>query len=55
MVTNSRLPAGRVIKVYNGRGDGENRIKEDKNTLRGDKTNCQRFEANQAIDKTIEL
>ncbi len=36
VVTNSRLPAGKVIKVYNGRGDVENRIKEGKNTLRWD-------------------
>jgi hypothetical protein len=48
VVTNSRLPSGKVIKVYNGRGDVENRIKEGKNTLRWDKTSCQRFEANQA-------
>jgi len=48
VVTNSRLPAGNVVKVYNGRGDVENRIKEGKNTLRWDKTSCQRFEANQA-------
>jgi DDE family transposase len=48
VVTNSRLPAGEVTKVYNGRGDVENRIKEGKNTLRWDKTSCQRFEANQA-------
>ncbi len=48
VVTNSRLTAGRVVKVYNGRGDVENRIKEGKNTLRWDKTSCQRFEANQA-------
>ena len=48
MVTNSRLPAGKVIKVYNGRGDVENRIKEGKNTLRWDKISCQRLEANQA-------
>jgi hypothetical protein len=48
VVTNSRLPAGKVINVYNGRGDVENRIKEVKNTLRWDKTSCQRFEANQA-------
>jgi hypothetical protein len=37
-----------VIKVYNGRGDVENRIKEGKNTLRWDKTSCHRFAANQA-------
>src|SRR5208337_3939479 len=48
IVTNSKLPAGKVVKVYNGRGDVENRIKEGKNTLRWDKTSCQRFEANQA-------
>jgi hypothetical protein len=48
VVTNSRLPAGKVIKVYNGRAEIENRIKEGKKTLRWDKTSCQRFEANQA-------
>jgi hypothetical protein len=48
IVTNSRLTAGKVIKVYNGRGDVENRIKEGKNTLRWDKTSCRRFSANQA-------
>jgi hypothetical protein len=47
VVTSSRLSAGKVIKVYNGRGEIENRIKEGKNTLRWDKTSCQRFEANQ--------
>ncbi len=39
--------ASEVVKVYNGRGDEENRIKEGKNTLCWDKTSCQRFEANQ--------
>lgn len=48
VVTSSRLPAGKVVKVYNGRAEIENRIKEGKNTLRWDKTSCQRFEANQA-------
>jgi hypothetical protein len=48
VATNSRLSAGKVVKVYNGRGDVENRIKEGKNTLRWDKTSCQRFEANHA-------
>ena len=48
VVNNSRLPASKVIKVYNGRAEIENRIKEGKNTLRWDKTSCQRFEANQA-------
>jgi Transposase DDE domain group 1 len=48
IVTNSKLPAGKVVKGYNGRGDVENRIKEGKNTLRWDKTSCHRFAANQA-------
>ncbi|MGO9567538.1 MAG: IS1380 family transposase [Desulfomonilaceae bacterium] len=48
IVTNSKLPAGKVVKVYNGRGDVENRIKEGKNALRWDKTSCRRFAANQA-------
>jgi len=29
-----------VIKVYNGRAEIDNRIKEGKNTLRWDKTSC---------------
>jgi hypothetical protein len=37
-----------VVKVYNGRGGVENRIKEGKNTLGWDKTSCPRFSANQA-------
>ena len=41
VVTNSRLAAGKVIKVYNGRRDMENRTKEGKNTLRWDKTSGQ--------------
>jgi hypothetical protein len=48
VVTNSRLPAGKVVKVYNGRAEIENRIKEGKNTLRWDKTSCQKFGANHA-------
>ncbi|OGP72071.1 MAG: hypothetical protein A2Z73_06985 [Deltaproteobacteria bacterium RBG_13_60_28] len=48
VVTNSKPPGGKVIKVYNGRAEIKNRIKEGKNTLRGGKTICQRFEANQA-------
>ncbi|MBM3300193.1 MAG: IS1380 family transposase [Deltaproteobacteria bacterium] len=48
IVTNSKLPARKVVKVYNGRGDVENRIKEGKITLRWDKTSCRRFAANQA-------
>ncbi|MBW1787640.1 MAG: transposase [Deltaproteobacteria bacterium] len=48
IVTDSRLPAGKVVKVYNGRGDVENRIKEGENTLRWDKTSCHRFAANEA-------
>ncbi len=48
VVTNSNLSAGKVVKVYNGCGDVENRIKEGKNTLRWDKASCHRFSANQA-------
>jgi len=48
IVTNSTQPAWKVVKVYNGRANVENRIKEAKNTLRWDKTSCHRFEANQA-------
>lgn len=33
VVSNSRLPADKVIKAYNGRAEIENRIKEGKNTL----------------------
>ncbi|MBW2085995.1 MAG: transposase [Deltaproteobacteria bacterium] len=36
------------MNIYNGRVNVENRIKEGKNTLCWDKTNCHRFEANQA-------
>jgi hypothetical protein len=45
VVTKSRLPADKVVKVYNGRGDVEKLIKEGKNTLRWNKTSSQRFEA----------
>ena len=48
VVTNSNMEAQRVITVYNGRAEIENRIKEGKNTLRWDKTSCHRFAANQA-------
>uniref|UniRef100_A0A7C3SI59 Transposase DDE domain-containing protein n=1 Tax=Desulfobacca acetoxidans TaxID=60893 RepID=A0A7C3SI59_9BACT len=40
VVTNSRLTAGKVVKVYNGRAEIENRIKEGKNTLQWDKTSA---------------
>ena len=39
IVTNSYLEAHKVITIYNGRAEIENRIKEGKNTLRWDKTN----------------
>jgi hypothetical protein len=48
IVSNSRLTAGEIVKVYNGRGEVENRIKEGKNTLRWDKTSCHSFDANHA-------
>ena len=35
IVTNSRLPRAKVVKVYNGRGDVENRIKEGKTPFAG--------------------
>ncbi len=48
IVTNSRLSAKEVVRIYNGRANVENRIKEGKNTLRWDKTSCHKFDANQA-------
>ena len=48
IVTNSSIAAKKVITIYNGRAEIENRIKEGKNTLRWDKTSCHRFAANQA-------
>jgi hypothetical protein len=48
IVTNSRLTNKEIVKVYNGRGEIENRIKEGKNTLRWDKTSCSSFDANHA-------
>ncbi|MGO8784530.1 MAG: transposase [Syntrophobacteraceae bacterium] len=39
IVTNSYLEAHKVITIYNGRAEIENRIKKGKNTLRWDKTN----------------
>ena len=46
IVTKSMLPAGKVIKVWNGRGYVGTGSK--KNTLRWDRTSCRRFAANQA-------
>ncbi len=48
VVTNSRLPADKVIKVYNGQGGVGKGIKEGKNTLPWEKMSCQQFKANQA-------
>ncbi len=48
IVTNSHLEVERLITIYNGRIEIENRIKEGNNTLRWDKTSCHRFAANQA-------
>jgi len=47
IVTNPKLSGGKVVKVYSGRGDVGNRIKEGKNTLRWDKTTCHHFAAQQ--------
>ena len=37
IVTNTRIPAFTVVRIYKGWGDVENRIKEGKNMLRWDK------------------
>ncbi len=42
---NACAPASKVAKVYNGRREIEDRIKEGKKTLRWDKTSCCRFAA----------
>jgi hypothetical protein len=47
IVTNSSLETHKAITVYNGRAEIENQIKEGNNTLRWDKTSCQRFASNQ--------
>ncbi len=46
-MTNSKLPVGKVAKLYYRRGYVENRIKEEKNTLRRAQTSCFRFSASQ--------
>lgn len=48
VVTDSKLPAGKVVKVSTARCDMEKRIQEGGNTLRWDKTSCLQFAANQA-------
>ena len=48
IVTNSKLEAHKVITIYNGRAEIENRIKEGKNTLRRDKTKSRRRFAGQS-------
>jgi len=47
VVTNLSQSPKYVYKVYTGRGDPENRIKELKNDLQMDRTSCSRFLANQ--------
>lgn len=47
VVTNLQQGPKRVYRVYTGRGDSENRIKELKNDLAMDRTSCSRFLANQ--------
>lgn len=47
VVTNLRQAPERVYRIYTGRGDAENRIKELKNDLGMDRTSCTRFLANQ--------
>lgn len=48
IVTNATLRAREVVRVYNGRANVENRIKEAKNTPRWNKTSGNLFAANQA-------
>jgi hypothetical protein len=47
IVTCPRPSFTKVVKIYNSRANMDNRIKEDKNTLRWDKTSYRSFEANQ--------
>ena len=47
LVTNLRHRPERVWRIYCGRGDSENRIKELKNDLEIDRTSCSSFLANQ--------
>jgi hypothetical protein len=46
-VTNLAQRPEAVYRIYTGRGDPENRIKELKNDLAMDRTSCSRFLANQ--------
>ena len=48
IVTKSNIEARKVVTIYSGRAEIENRIKEGKNTLGRDKTSRYRFAANQA-------
>jgi hypothetical protein len=47
VVTNLRLKPERVYRIYRGRGDMENRIKELHHDLEVDRTSCTDFKANQ--------
>jgi hypothetical protein len=47
VVTNLRLKPERVYKIYRGRGDMENRIKELHHDLEIDRTSCTDFKPNQ--------
>jgi hypothetical protein len=47
VVTNLSQRPEHVYRIYTGRGDPENRIKELKNDLAMDRTSCSRFLANQ--------
>jgi hypothetical protein len=46
VVTNREDEAEAVYLFYRGRGDMENRLKDLKNALQGDRTSCHRFVAN---------
>ena len=47
-MTNFRPLTGKLVKVYAGRCDAQNRIEEGRGPLRWDKTSCRRFAADQA-------
>ena len=47
-MTNFRPLTGKLVKVYAGRCDAQNRIEEGRGPLRWDKTSCHRFAANHA-------
>jgi hypothetical protein len=47
LITNMKQSAEQIYTIYTGRGQCENRIKELKNAVFGDRMSCHRFESNQ--------